>query len=88
MISSRRYGIFWHQQLNQFLSFDPYLDETIFDGYLTSVSLRVSVRLLTLKYAAALKPAAAHFVAQTHMTVEARKSDSIHDRVLFLDDIS
>jgi hypothetical protein len=32
---------------------DPYLDETVFDGYLTSVSRQVSVRLLTRKYTAA-----------------------------------
>jgi hypothetical protein len=44
--------------------------------------------LLALKLATALKPARIHFIAQTHMTVEARKSSSIHDRVIFLDDAS
>jgi hypothetical protein len=67
---------------------DPYLDATVFDEYLTSVSQRASVRLLTLHYATALKPAVTHFIAQTHMRIEARKSSSIHDRVIFLDDSS
>jgi len=65
---------------------DPFLDEQIFDAYITSVSTNVIVRLLARKYATALKPALQMFVAQTKMPVEIRISNAIHDRVVFLDD--
>lgn len=65
---------------------DPFLDEQIFDAYITSVSPQVIVRLLAHKYATALKPALAMFVVQTKMSVEIRISSAIHDRVVFLDD--
>lgn len=48
----------------------------------------VSVRLLVREYAAALKPALEKFVAQNKMNVEIRHSKSIHDRVVFLDNVS
>ena len=67
---------------------DPYLDEQIFDAYLSTVSPQVTVRVLARNYAAALKPAVAKFVAQKKMAVEIRSSKSLHDRVLFLDDRS
>ena len=67
---------------------DPYLDEQIFDAYLSTVSPQVAVRLLARDYAAALKPAIANFIAQRKMAVEVRSSKSIHDRVVFLDDRS
>lgn len=64
---------------------DPYLDEQIFDAYLATVSKKVAVRLLTRQYSGALKPAVTKFVAQNGMSVEVRTSNSIHDRVVFLD---
>ncbi len=67
---------------------DPYLDDQVFDCYLTAVSPNVVVRLLARKSAAALTWAVAKFVEQTHMAVEARSSNDIHDRVVFLDDRS
>lgn len=67
---------------------DPYLDEQIFDAYLATVSQGIMVRLLAHKGAAALKPAVAAFIAQRRMTVEVRCSESIHDRIVFLDDHS
>jgi hypothetical protein len=67
---------------------DPYLDEEVFDTYLGAVQRQVAVRLLTNKGSVALKPAFERFVAQSKMTVEARRSNAIHDRVFFLDDRS
>jgi len=70
------------------LVIDPYLDEEVFDTYLGAVQRQVVVRLLTNKGSAALRPALERFVAQSKMTVEARRSNAIHDRVFFLDDRS
>ncbi|MGH8710494.1 MAG: hypothetical protein ACREVA_04155 [Burkholderiales bacterium] len=67
---------------------DPYLDEQIFDAYLSTVASKVTVRLLARQHAAALKPTVLAFVAQKKMSVEVRSSTSIHDRVLFVDDRS
>src|ERR1022692_2884793 len=67
---------------------DPYLDEQVFDTYLGAVPPKVVVRLLSNKGSAALKPAVEKFVAQSKMTVEARRSNEIHDRLFFLDDSS
>lgn len=67
---------------------DPYLDEQIFDAYLSTVGPQISVRLLARQYAAALKPAVLAFVAQKKMSVEVRSSTATHDRVLFVDDRS
>ena len=63
---------------------DPYLDEQIFDAYLSSVSPQVTVRLLCGK-SAALRPAISKFTLQTTIKVEVRVSEAIHDRVLFID---
>ena len=67
---------------------DPYIDDQIFDTYLGSVSSAVSVRLLTQKASPALKATVSAFVKQRKMSVEARLSKAIHDRVIFLDDRS
>jgi hypothetical protein len=65
---------------------DPYLDDQIFDAYLSTVSQQVHVRLLARDYAASLKASVQKFVAQKKMAVEVRSSKSIHDRVMFVDD--
>jgi hypothetical protein len=70
------------------LLIDPYLDEEIFDAYLTAISPGVAVRLLTRKSTAALRPAMEKFIAQSKMRIEVRCSGAIHDRVVFLDDRS
>jgi hypothetical protein len=64
---------------------DPYLDEEIFDAYLIAVASEVTVRLLCCKNPTGLKPAIAKFTLQTKARVEARISEAIHDRVLFID---
>ncbi|EGI76938.1 phospholipase D-like domain-containing protein [Hylemonella gracilis] len=64
---------------------DPYLDDTVFDAYLSGVPKQVSVRLLVEGYAAKVTSAIQRFVAQFGIAVEARRSPSFHDRVIFVD---
>lgn len=64
---------------------DPYLDETIFDTYISPISASVQIRLLGSKHSKGLKPAVEKFRAQSKMAVEIKSAQSIHDRVIFLD---
>ena len=64
---------------------DPYLDDEIFDVYLTGMAHGIAVRLLTRHTAASFPAAIAKFIQQSKMNVEARRSDRLHDRVIFLD---
>src|ERR1041385_1554941 len=70
------------------LVIDPYMDDQIFDVYLTAVSGGVSCRLLVKRHSPSLKAAGTAFRTQHKMTVEIRTSQLIHDRVIFLDDRS
>lgn len=80
--------------LNQVLSsaertlfiLDPYLDDSIFDTYLSAVARGVSVRLLIKRSAANVTQAAERFAAQHGMEIELRSSRAFHDRVIFIDD--
>lgn len=67
---------------------DPYLDDQVFDAYISTVSPQVVVRLLAREYASSLAPAVQKFIAQKKMTIEVRSSQGIHDRVIFIDDRS
>ena len=64
---------------------DPYMDDQIFDAYLSNAKAGVAVRLLVGKYAANVKAAAAKFAAQHGIAVEVRSSKAIHDRLVFVD---
>jgi len=64
---------------------DPYLDEQVFDAYLSTTAPVVAVRLLARKHSQALKAAVTAFVSQHGRNVEARKSQMLHDRVVFVD---
>jgi hypothetical protein len=70
------------------LAVDPYLDEQVFDAYLSVVVPGVTVRLMCGKNASGLKTAISKFVAQTKLSLEVRASSAIHDRVVFLDGCS
>lgn len=72
----------------QLLVIDPYLDEQVFDAYLSALKPSVAVRLLARTHSAALKPAVVAFIAQHKRMVEVRKSNRLHDRVVFIDDRS
>lgn len=65
---------------------DPYLDDTVFNHYITSRKPEVKVRLLFSKNADQLKGAADKYNQQFGGVLEIRKSKAIHDRVVFLDD--
>jgi hypothetical protein len=67
---------------------DPYLDKEIFDSYLTSIPAGLLVRLLTHKYGNQLKPAVQKFVAQHGTNISVRISSELHDRIVFVDDLS
>ena len=64
---------------------DPYLDHTVFDHYLASRQEDVCIRLLLNHYAEKVVPAAEKYIAQHGSVLELRKSKSLHDRVIFLD---
>jgi hypothetical protein len=67
---------------------DPYLDDQVFDAYLSNLPVGVSVRLLAKKHGGALKPALEKFAAQHGVAIEVRLSAEFHDRVLFIDNLS
>jgi hypothetical protein len=49
---------------------DPYLDDQVFDAYLSTVSQEVHVRLLARDYAASLRTSVQKFIAQRKVKVE------------------
>jgi len=64
---------------------DPYMDDSVFDAYLSGVPRGVAVRLLVGKYSAKVKPAAEKFIAQYGAALEVRSSNGFHDRLMFVD---
>ena len=64
---------------------DPYLDDTVFNHYLTSRKPEVSVRLLLSKNASQIKPATEKYIAQFGNVLEVKKTRAVHDRVIFID---
>ncbi len=70
---------------SELLVIDPYLDDQVFDAYLSIVPNQVKVRLLVYQYAPSVKAGLEKFLSQSHMNVEVRSSKSIHDRVVFID---
>lgn len=65
---------------------DPYLDAEVFDGYLHGLKRGVNVRLLTNRYVDSVRVAAEKYRAQSGSNVAVRKSNDLHDRVIFVDD--
>jgi len=64
---------------------DPYMDDTVFDAYLSGVPSGVAVRLLVEEYTAKVAPAVQKFATQYNAAIEARRSNAFHDRVIFVD---
>ena len=64
---------------------DPYLDASVFDQYLTSRKPNVTVRLLLNNNADNVKVAAEKYIQQHGKMIDLRKSNKIHDRVIFID---
>jgi hypothetical protein len=67
---------------------DPYLDEQIFDTYLASLPIGLSVRLLAFQYGNLLKPAVQKFIQQHGVSVDIRICNELHDRIVFVDELS
>ena len=64
---------------------DTYIDDTIFDSYLSAVPGGVTVKLLVEKCSAKVQPAAQKFIAQHKTSLEVKRSKAFHDRVIFID---
>ena len=64
---------------------DPYMDDSVFDIYLSSLPKNMAVRLLIANYSAKVKPAAEKYVAQYGASLQVRKSSAFHDRLVFVD---
>jgi len=67
---------------------DAYLDDQIFDSYLSNLPEGISLRLLTSKYGLSLKTAITKYNQQHGTLVDVKISAELHDRVLFLDHLS
>ena len=70
---------------------DAYLDDQIFDSYISGLPTGVSIRLLTgtkHEVPAKLKPAVVNYNQQHGQIAEVKISDEIHDRVLCIDSLS
>ena len=64
---------------------DPYLDDQVFDAYISESGQSIRVRMLTSKHSDSLRPALARFNQQYGRTVEIHRSSGLHDRLLFID---
>lgn len=64
---------------------DPYLDPSVFNHYLASRNNGADVRLLSSKKAQDLAPSVQKYNAQYGDVLELRKSNMIHDRMVFVD---
>lgn len=64
---------------------DAYFDAATFHAYLSTVDPCISIRILCSRYANDLAACVQTFTAQTKGSVEVRKSQDTHDRVLFVD---
>ena len=69
---------------------DPYMDENIFDAYVSNTSTTVKRRLMFVGNSVNLKTAASQFITQHGGNLELRKvpKQTIHDRIIIVDLIS
>ena len=64
---------------------DPYLDDQVFDTYISGINPNVKVNLLTTKVGEQFRPALDKYCAQHQQDVQVRKTKGIHDRVVMID---
>jgi hypothetical protein len=66
---------------------DPYLNEEVFDLYVSKIQAGVTIRILTnnARCAAALPTVVSKYKQQNGMILEVRSSQQLHDRVVFID---
>ena len=64
---------------------DPYLDDQVFDTYISGISSTASVKLLTTKAGEQFRPALDRYRSQHSQDIQVRKTKAIHDRVVMID---
>lgn len=64
---------------------DPYMDNSIFDGYLSNIGSSIAARLLVSRNSDSIKVAAEAFRQQRGAEISVRRSSAIHDRIIFID---
>lgn len=64
---------------------DPYLDDQVFDTYISGILSSVGVKLLTKKTGDHFKPALERYQSQHSQFIQARKTKAIHDRAVMID---
>ena len=64
---------------------DPYMDAETFDGYLSAGGSGRDIRVLCARNAGDVRVAVDKFSLQHNCKIQARKSNAIHDRVIFVD---
>ena len=70
---------------NSLFMIDPYMDEQVFDAYISPLSKPRSVRMLVNRYASNVRVAADRYGTQHNLAIEVRKSNALHDRLIFVD---
>ncbi len=65
---------------------DPYFNGDAFDAYLSTTPMGLSVRILADRFANDVGTYVKKHSEQYHSSIETRKSKSIHDRVVFIDE--
>lgn len=71
--------------MQSLLIVDPYMDSEVFDGYLSNLRRPIITRLLMTRYVDSVRVAAAAFQGQHGGQIETRRSNDLHDRVIFVD---
>ncbi len=64
---------------------DPYLDDQVFDTYISGIRPSVDVKLMTTKTGDQFKPALDRYQTQHSQIIQVRKTKAIHDRVVMID---
>ncbi len=64
---------------------DPYLDDQVFETYISGIRPAIDVKLLSAKTGDQFKAALDRYEAQHSHTIHFRKSKAIHDRVVIID---
>ena len=64
---------------------DPYLDDQVFDTYISGIGPSINAKLLTTKTGDQFKPALDRYQAQHSQIIQVRKTKAIHDRVVMID---
>lgn len=64
---------------------DPYFDGAAFDAYFSDTTKGIAIRVLAERYAKDIPAYARKHAAQYGTAIEVRRSDELHDRLVFID---